>query len=169
MENGLVIAGREDLQEEYLAALIDGVYSGINPIVEIILILRYPIQHAIYWPDVVCENSPLRAGLVCRLPFLRVATPEEAGLFKAHGPNGTCDAPLPDMVKAVARTPEADVRRYCESLAAAQREALKGVKTDGEREIITRHMAGDYRRRRMVRAYTPWELEQHMKYRRREL
>lgn len=141
MENNLVIAGDGELQEEYLAALIDGDQPGVNPIVRVILILRYPIQHAIYWPDAVCENSPIRAGLVCRLPLLRMATPEEAGLYSD----------------------------YPESLAAAQRAALEAAKTDGEREIITRHMAGDYRRRRLVCTYTPNELDQHMKYRRREL
>ena len=168
MDKNLVIAGRPDLQEEYLAELIDDSQPGVSPIVRVKAVLRYPIQHAIYWPDAVCENSPIPAGLVCRLPFLRAATPEEAGLFEEHGPNGTCDTPMPDMAKAVARTPEADVRRYCKSLAAAQRAALAAAETDGEREIIRRHMEGDYRRRRLARFYTASELEQHMKYRGRK-
>lgn len=140
MDKNLVIAGRPDLQEEYLAELIDDSQPGINPIVRVKAVLRYPIQHAIYWPDVVCENSPIQAGLVCRLHFLRAATPEEAGLYSD----------------------------YPKSLAAAQRAALDAAETDGEREIIRRHMEGDYRRRRLARFYTASELEQHMKYRGRK-
>ena len=166
MDKNLVIAGRDDLSEEYLARLIDNSLPGVNPLVCVILILRYPIQHAIYWPDVANENPPIPAGCVCRLPFLRTATPEEAGLFEEHGPNGTCDAPMPDMAKAVARTPEADVRRYCESLEAAQRAAMAEAKTDEERAIIRRHMTNGYGPRRSLQTYAPWELAQYLKYRR---
>ena len=138
MDKNLVIAGRDDLSEEYLARLIDNSLPGVNPLVCVILILRYPIQHAIYWPDVANENPPIPAGCVCRLPFLRTAAPEEARLYSD----------------------------YPESLEAAQRAAMAEAKTDEERAIIRRHMTNGYGPRRSLQTYAPWELAQYLKYRR---
>lgn len=138
MDKNLVIVGRDDLSEEYLARLIDNSLPGVNPLVCVILILRYPIQHAIYWPDVANENPPIPAGCVCRLPFLRTATPEEAGLYSG----------------------------YPESLEAAQRAAMAEAKTDEERAIIRRHMTNGYGPRRSLQTYAPWEVAQYLKYRR---
>lgn len=164
-EQRLVVVGRADLHEEYVAQLIsdsshghagcvnsacqrqaDGDQSagltpetrallpcwarGVSPIVRILFILKYPQQHAIYWPEVAIEIAPIRAGCVCRLPFLRDATQEEAGRYAS----------------------------WEQSAAELQRDYLTRCENAAEREIIARQMAGEYQRRRMVREYTESEL-----------
>ncbi len=131
----LLICGEKELGEEYAAELVhSGCFSraaDVNPIVRVLFILRYPQQHAIYWPDMAVEIPPVRGGCVCRLPFLRAATDEETGRFST----------------------------YADSLAAAQQAALRSAGSAAERAIIQRHMAGEYHRRRAVREYKPYELD----------
>lgn len=135
---GMVVCGRPDLGEEYLCALIDtgqhGHYGHVDPIVEVVAVLCYPIQHAIYWPDVASEVPPIRAGTVCRLPFLREANDQDQRAGS-----------------------------WAESAAKAQREYLTRCESAAEREIIMRHMAGQYRARRSVRTYTKYELAAHLR------
>ena len=91
-----------------------------NPLVRIVYIIRYPIQHAIVWPDVPNENPPLRAGELARLTFVRrCKAGEEARIH------------------------------YNAALCMAQREALARVASEAERAILRRHMAGQYRKRRI--------------------
>jgi len=132
---GLLVCGRRDLGEEYLCELVDTGQHGhagrISPIVRVLAVLRYPAQRAIYWPDEVTEISPIRAGCVCRLPFLREATAEDAGRFDS----------------------------WQQSAAQLQAAYLLRATDARERAILERHQAGQYRPRRSVREYTAHELE----------
>ena len=108
----LVIVGRRDLGEEYLAEVIgtskqlNG--ADIDPVVRVRAILRYPRQSAIYFPEIKMEIHPVPGGTICRLPFLRDATDEEKQRFQS----------------------------YDESLAAAIREYLRICTDAQERERI---------------------------------
>ena len=128
------ICGRPDLGEEYVCAVADASRHGhgpeTSPIVRVLRVLRYPRQHALYWPDKAVEIPAVEAGCICRLPFLRQATAEELARFGS----------------------------YEESLAAAQAEALAREENEDSREIVRRHMAGEYRRARTVLRIRPWEI-----------
>ena len=130
----LIICGRPDLGEEYLCELLDvgqhGHAGTVNPIVRVLAILRYPRQRAIYWPDVVNEVPPVRGGCICRLPRVRAATEAEAGRYAS----------------------------WEESAEILQWEYLAVCPDPAEREIIQRHMAGEYAPRRTVRTYKQYEL-----------
>ena len=134
----LVICGRYDLGEEYLAELVnasrDRVHPGVNPIVKVLRVMRYPQQHAIYWPDVAIEIPPIREGAYVRLEVHRPATEDEARRF----------------------------RTYADSLRWAQEHALDRAETEAEREILRRHLAGEYRRQRKARYFSAWELVKRM-------
>ena len=91
-----------------------------NPLVRIVYIIRYPIQHAMIWPDVPNENPPLMAGELARLTFVRRCQGGEE--TRIH---------------------------YDAALHIAQREALAGMASEAERVILRRHMAGQYRKRRI--------------------
>lgn len=62
-----LIVGDDDLQDRYIADLVkvDHCFRDkeANPIVKIRFILRYPIQHAIIWPDVPKDNAPVGEGV----------------------------------------------------------------------------------------------------------
>ena len=111
-QDNLVIVGRRDLGEEYLAEIISTrkqlTGAGIDPVVRIRAVLRYPRQSAIYFPDIPMEIHPVPGGTVCRLPFLRDATDEEEHRFGS----------------------------YDESLTAARREYLRSCTNAEERERI---------------------------------
>ena len=127
------ICGYREYGEEYLCEVVDASRHGsreVNPIVRVLRVLRYPCQHAIYWPDVAVEIPPVEAGCVCRLPFLRQATGEEALRYAS----------------------------YETSLAAALRNALQAEPCTAGQEIILRHMAGEYRRPRKLLRLKPWEI-----------
>lgn len=140
----LLICGRADLGERYLAALVDagqhGHHGAVDPIVRVLAVLCYPAQRAIYWPDVASEVAPVPGGCLCRLPALgRTARTGKPGRGRLRG------TPRP-------------IRLWAASALRAQREALARCRSDAEREIIARHMEGVYRARRSVRVYTSWEL-----------
>ena len=141
----LLVCGRSDLNEEYLCELIDvgrhGHAGTVSPIVRVLAVLRYPIQHAIYYPDIASEVPPVPGGCVCRLPYLREAGPHAA--LAAGGKS------LDSIWRA--------------SAAAAQREYLTRCESAAEREIIARHMAGEYAQRRSLRTYKEWEIDAHMR------
>lgn len=108
----LVIVGRRDLGEEYLAEIISTrkqlTGAGIDPVVRIRAVLRYPRQSTIYFPDIPMKIDPAPGGTVCRLPFLRDATEEEIHRFGS----------------------------YDESLAAAKQEYLRDCTSAEERKRI---------------------------------
>lgn len=132
-----LIVGDADLEDRYVADLMKqqgkDLYT-LNPIVQVRFILRYPIQHAIIWKDVVCENRPIQEGVICRLNFFSVATTEEVNRF----------------------------RTYEESLKAAQEDALQRAYQTGDNrtaEIILRHMRGEYNQKpRVLIALKRWEI-----------
>lgn len=111
-QGDLVIVGRRDLGEEYLAEILrtgkqlNG--AGIDPVVMIRAVLRYPRQNAIYFPDIPMEIHPVPGGTICRLPFIRDASDAEKHRFGS----------------------------YEESLATAIREYLRDCKDAQERERI---------------------------------
>lgn len=126
-----LIVGDEELDDRYIADLITNESVPMtqrNPIVKVRFVLRYPIQHAILWPDVPCENRAVDNGLVCRLHFFAVATAEDMQRFTS----------------------------YADSLKAAQEERLRQALRDGDHntaEIIQRHLNGEYHRARVLRVY----------------
>ena len=129
-----VIVGDTEIEEEYVADFIkhDGTMA-VNPFVEIRFVLRYPMQHAIIWPEVPCENLPIAEGVICCLPMIRAATLEEVNRFGS----------------------------YAESLKAAQEQRLFQARREHDSstvEIILRHMRGEYRRSRYVMALKRWEI-----------
>ncbi len=91
-----------------------------NPLVRIVYIIRYPIQHALMWPDMPNENPPLLAGELARLTFVRRCERGEA-----------------------ARLSHAD------ALRAALLEAIAGAASEGERVYLYRHMEGQYGKKRV--------------------
>lgn len=127
----LMIVGDADLEDRYIAETIPGFYQVLNAVniaVKIRFILRYPIQHAIVWPDVAKENAPLSEGLVCLLTPYRKATDEEVARFAT----------------------------YEESLNAARWNALIQARQQGDRsaeEILLRHMRGEVRNTRIVTTF----------------
>lgn len=130
-----LIVGDRDLCDEYIADLIDVKHEphNVNPVVRVRFVLKYPIQHAIIWPDVTHENSPVQEGAVCRLSYIRDASAEEVRRF--------CS--------------------YQESLLSAQQDALKKAVLCNDKasaEIILRHMRGEYRAPRVLISYKRWEL-----------
>ena len=138
-----VICGRPDLGDEYLCAWLDDGQHGhagtVNPIVRVLAVVRYPRQRAIYWPEVVSEVSPVR-GCICRLPFLR-AWPRPAARIRGR----------------MRGTPRR-MALWTESAARLQRLYLRRCEDPEEREIIRRHMEGQYRAHRSVRVYKGYEL-----------
>lgn len=134
MEQGqrLVIAGDAEHGDRYLARMIDDSARGHepkpNPVVEIISILSYPMQRAISVPGVCHETPPLRAGTICRLAVMQ-------------DPAGPADA-LP----------------YDQALRACQERALSEARSEGEREIIRRHMDGDVGGQRAVLTFRRYEI-----------
>ena len=131
-----LIVGDRELEEQYVGDLVkaqDKDLFALNPIVQVRFVLRYPIQHAIIWTDVPRENSPIQEGVICRLNFYGVATPEEVNRF----------------------------RTYADSLKAAQEDALQRARQAGDdrtAEIILRHMRGEMKNTRVLIALKRWEI-----------
>ena len=140
MQGQLLIAGRVDLGERYLARMIAPGRFGADPIVRVLAVIRYPRQHALYWPDVAIEIPPIEAGCICRLHILE-------------------NFPRKRAKSAPVRGKGRRLRLYAGSLERARREAAKRARTAGEMEILARHEAGEYRRARQVRRYNRWEAE----------
>jgi hypothetical protein len=67
-KNDLFFAGDPELHDLYLVEEVPSrVILAVNPLVRVLRIARYPIQHAIWFPDLPNENAPIREGTVCRL------------------------------------------------------------------------------------------------------
>lgn len=115
----LLIAGMVETGEEYLCQLLDYDARGHDPppspIVRVLAVLRWPRQRAIMHPENACEIPPLPTGMICRLPALRALGPREAALALGDGfPAGR-----------------------------ALDEAIQNAGSDGERQILLRHRAGE--------------------------
>ena len=125
MKNELILAGDPDLEDLYLCEVVKPAdHLAHNPLVRVLRILRYPIQHAIMLPDVVNENAPIEAGTVCRL--------EETG----NRDQGI------DVEQLLSLT-------YAESQRLSAEEYLRRA-PPGEAEIVRRHLRGEYGKRRVV-------------------
>lgn len=135
-DDRLVLAGDPETGEIYAARVVDEKQRGhgreTQPLVRICRVVRYPHQRAIQMPDVALEMPALSDGLVCRMNILRELSGEEQAAFLAT--------------------------TYRGSLRAAQKEALKTARTEKERQIIRRHLDGEYLRQRRVKSYGPTEI-----------
>ena len=81
----LILAGDPDLEDIYLCEIVRPAdHLAPNPLVRVLRVLRYPIQHAIMLPDVVNENAPIPEGTVCRLTALGEASSEGLALTYAE-------------------------------------------------------------------------------------
>lgn len=131
-----LIVGDKDLEDLYVADLMKVESFSMqvrNPVVKIRFVLRYPIQHAILWTDIPLENKAIDEGVICRLNFIRIASPADTARFGS----------------------------YAESLKAAQSERLIQARRNSDdktAEIILRHMRGEYQRQRVLITYKEWEI-----------
>lgn len=131
-----LIVGDKDLEDLYVADLMKVESFGMqarNPVVKIRFVLRYPIQHAILWTDIPLDNKAVDEGVICRLNFIRIASPADITMFGS----------------------------YAESLRAAQNERLIQARRNNDdktAEIILRHMRGEYQRPRVLITYKEWEI-----------
>lgn len=80
MKNELILAGDPDLEDLYLCEVVKPAdHLTPNPLVRVLRILRYPIQHAIMHPEDPNENVPIAAGTVCRLTEMEGSRQQAAG------------------------------------------------------------------------------------------
>ena len=122
--NELITAGDPDLNDLYLCEIVRPAdHLTPNPLVRVLRILRYPIQHAIMHPESVNENVPIAAGTVCRLQEA-LGNRQEA------------------LEKLLSLT-------YAESQRLSAEEYMAHA-PPGEQEIIRRHLRGEYRKKRIV-------------------
>ena len=123
--SSLITAGDPDLEDLYLCEIVKAAdHLAANPLVRVLRIIRYPIQHAIMLPDVVNENVPVPEGTVCRL--------EETG----NRDQGI------DVEQLLSLT-------YAESQRLSAEEYLRRA-PPGEAEIVRRHLRGEYGKKRVV-------------------
>lgn len=94
--------------------------TAINPLVKVVYMLRYPVQHALVYTDVPNENPPLMYGEKARLSFVRRCAPNEETL-------------LP----------------YDDSFDLAIAQAISEAATDAEREILEKHKRRDFGKMRV--------------------
>lgn len=132
-----LIVGDPELGDRYIAVLMKleehVSLEERSPVVQVLFVLRYPMQRAILWTDEPYENPAVGEGVICRLSFFRTATAEEVRRFGS----------------------------YAESLKAAQEEKLLQARREGDEstaEIILRHMRGEYARKRILLTYKRWEI-----------
>ena len=123
-----LIAGEKELGEEYLCELVRPKESchgpHTSPTVRVLRILRYPRQHAILWPDVPNEVSPLQSGRIYLLHGIRQATEEEIDRYWD----------------------------WETSLTVTQAEALIEA-PPAERDILIRHRMGVFLSRRVLHTF----------------
>ncbi len=78
--NELITAGDPDLEDLYLCEIVRPAdHLTPNPLVKVLRILRYPIQHAIMHPEDPNENVPIPEGTVCRLTEMEGSRQQAAG------------------------------------------------------------------------------------------
>lgn len=131
-----LIVGDPELDDRYIAELMlleeHANIEERNPVVKVLFVLRYPMQHAILWTDKPYENPAVGEGVICRLSFFRAATDDEVRRFGS----------------------------YAESLRAAQEARLLQARREGDEsteQIILRHMRGEYARKRAILTFKRWE------------
>ena len=125
MKSELIAAGDPDLGDLYLCEIVQAAdHLTPNPLVRILRVVRYPIQHAVLLPDVVNENAPIPEGTVCRLEEI-----------------GNRDQGI-DVEQLLSLT-------YAESQRLSAEEYLRRA-PPGEAEIVRRHLRGEYGKKRIV-------------------
>lgn len=86
--SGLIVVGRRDLHEEYLAEKMHTnkqlTGPGLDPIVRIVCILRFPEQHSVYFPEIPTHIPPVPGGTICRIQFIRDASDEDIRRFQPY-------------------------------------------------------------------------------------
>lgn len=118
----MIVAGDPDLEDLYLCEVVKPAdHLAANPLVRVLRIIRYPIQHAIMLPDVPNENVPIPEGTVCRLTEMGAADGCETALSLT----------------------------YAESQRLSAEEYLRRA-PPGEAEIVRRHLRGEYGKKRVV-------------------
>ena len=140
-ENKLVIAGDRETGEEYLARIVDGEAHGHdpppNPIVEILRAVRYPNQRAIADKHVAVEFPAIGAGTLCRMGVIREPADGERALLAISAED---------------------------ALQRAVRRAIMETDNEEERDILSRHVAGETGRGRVIVTFLPSDLEYLKKY-----
>ena len=135
-EPRLVLAGDPETGEIYAAQVIDEEKRGHGPetlpMVRIMRVARYPDQRAIQHPETALDLPALDHGQYIRMAILKELTANEREAFLS--------------------------RTWKESLRYAQKQALREAKSEKEKEIVRRHLDGEYRRRRRLRSYTRDEI-----------
>ena len=136
----LYLVADPETGEAYVARLIPDKRRIIEPrtlpLVQILRVVNYPRQHAIQDKSVAMEIPAIPEGT-----FVRMAIAAELGADDLRWHR---------------------LRTYESSLRAAQAEALRLSESEKEREIIRRHNAGEYGRRRCVKSYTKDEIKYMM-------
>ena len=136
-EQRLVLAGCPETGEIYAAQVIDeekrGHVEETLPIVRIVRVARYPDQHALQYKDVALEIPALPEGLMLRMAILTELSDKEKEAFLGL--------------------------TWEKCLREAQEQALLDAKNEREKEIIQRHISGEYLRKRIVRCYTADEIK----------
>lgn len=125
-----VIAYSQDHRDEYYALIVKPARSqGGHALVEIHRVLRYPIQHAIMWPDVPNSVKPLDYLCKVRLAVKRPARPEDVEHYRAM--------------------------TYEASLRHALRHAYEDAKARRlvDEQVLSDHMLGKVPRNRVVLVY----------------
>jgi len=167
------MAGRIDLGEKYLARELAAGAHGADPIVRILAVVRYPRQHALYWPEVAVEVPPVEKGCVCRMHALRrgphpppFGGPTARGLparhpLKTDPRAGFPGAAGPRAAGGRLRNAPRRIPLYVRSLEWARARALEACADPAQREILERHAEGVYLRRRQAVRFKMYELEKY--------
>lgn len=77
----MILAGDKDLNDLYVCEVVKPAdHLTPNPLVRVVKVIRYPVQHAVMLPDVINENAPITEGTVCRLESFGEAGSQGEGL-----------------------------------------------------------------------------------------
>lgn len=118
----LIVVHDPDLLDVYIGQLANDVIDVIhpNPLIYVCRIMRYPIQHAVLWPDVANENQPMREGVLCQLSFLRYPTQDESAL------SGSYEESLHDALLEAIREAEESGRQDMIAILRRHQEGVFG-------------------------------------------
>lgn len=137
----IVVVNDPDLRDMYCAEVVRDEEEGKrNPLVRIIYMIRYPIQHSIIYPDRANENPPFMAGQKARLRFVRRAMREDGNYTDFEA---TFDRCLKTYYEG---------RLACYNADKGKPEALQRYRVDPkEFDILERHRRRQFGKKR---AYT---------------
>lgn len=76
-----------DLTDRYIAECVEDVADErkLNPMVQVFYMIKYPIQHAIIYPDMAKENPPITPDMTCRMKYVKTASPSTVTLARSIG------------------------------------------------------------------------------------